>query len=440
MMKNDNLYFIGIKGTGMAALAQICLNLGSNVSGSDIPRHLFTEDDLRKLNIPIFNFDKDNIKNGMKVIIGNAFDQENPEVRAAIENETVETFTYHEFIGELMQDYRSIAISGSHGKTTTTTLLKDMLASSKNTGYLIGDGRGFLKPEDEYFLLEACEYRRHFLAYQPEIAIMTNFEIDHVDYFKNEQDYLSAFEDFSKNIKELLIVWGDDPHFHKMNFHQKMISYGFSDKNDLHVKNMIKNRSNTVFDVYFKNEYIYTFDLPLVGDHMILNSLAVIAVGIYENMELSTVEQGLKNFKGALRRFVIEEGKENVYIDDYAHHPTEINVTIQAAKTRYPDKKIVAVFKGYRVSRLSYFLDDFAKSLMQADEVCLCPLNSVNDFEEGVEFEIEDLQAAIPGSFIVDNDEEGLDILEGFGPAVYVFMSPKDIYELKDALKERYND
>lgn len=439
-MKNKTIYFIGIKGTGMASLAKISKQLGNMVMGSDIDRHFFTEDGLHELDIPIFNFSKDNIPEDSIVIIGNAFKDDNVEVIQAKSMDSVTTYSYHEYLGELMKSYRSIGISGSHGKTTTTTLLADMLKYSKQTGFLIGDGNGTLSPNDEYFLVEACEYRRHFLAYYPEIAIMTNFEIDHVDYFKSEADYLSSFEEFSANVKELVIVWGDDPHFENMTFHQKVMTYGFSNKNDLYVKNMVKEREHTMFDVVYKGEIIHHFDLPIVGDHMVLNALSTIAVAIYEGIDLKLAELGLQNFTGALRRFVVDEGKENVYIDDYAHHPTEIDVTLKAAKTRYPDRKIIAVFKGYRVGRLEYFAKEFASSLGQADEVCLCPLNSIDDFEEGVEMDVEDLQKMIPGSHLVDVDEESLDLLESFGPAVYVFMSAKDIYLLSDALKIRYND
>lgn len=439
-MTSKTVYFIGIKGSGMASLALILKSLGNTVMGSDLEQHFFTEDSLRKLDIPIFPFAKGNIPEDSIVIIGNAFKDDNIEVSQAKSMKSVDTYSYHEYLGKLMKSYRSIAVSGSHGKTTTTTLLTDMLAHSKKTGYLIGDGNGALQADDEYFVVEACEYYRHFLEYYPAIGIMTNFELDHVDYFKSEEDYLLSFEEFAKNISELLIVWGDDPHFESMNLGNKVLSYGFSEKNDLYATNMEKLRERTIFDVYYKDEMIHRFDLPIVGDHMVLNALSTIAVGLHEKMEPSEIEAGLQTFKGAARRFVVEEGKENVYIDDYAHHPTEIDVTIKAAKTRYPDRKIIAVFKGYRVGRLQYFANQFASSLGQADEVCLCPLNSVDDFEEGVDMTVDDLQKMIPGSHLVDVDEKSLDLLESFGPAVYVFMSAKDVYVLRDALKTRYND
>lgn len=439
MKKNETVYFIGIKGTGMASMARICHQLGYDVLGSDIDRHFFTEDALREINIPILSFNKDNIKDGMTVIIGNAFGDDHEEVVAAHENPTVETYRYHEYLGKLMEGYRSIAVSGSHGKTTTTTLLRDMLSESKDVGYLIGDGRGELIPNDEYFAVEACEFRRHFLAYKPKVAIMTNFEIDHVDYFKDVRDYLSAYEAFADNVEELLVIWGDDPHYKELNLNHKIWTYGFNEGNNFIATNMEKLTDRTRFDVIQDGVNIGRFDLPIVGDHMVLDALSVIAVGVYENIDVAMIEKGLQSFKGAKRRYVVDEDATNVYIDDYAHHPTEVRVTLEATRTRYPNRKIVAIFKPHRVGRVHYFVDEFASALSIADEVYLCPFTSIDDQEEGIDIDITYLQDRIPNSKIVELNDHDLDLLASHAPAVYVFMSSKDIYDLKDALKMRFN-
>lgn len=439
-MKNRTLFFVGIKGTGMAALARICYKLGYEVKGSDIDNHFFTEDELRLLEIPIVDFSAINIQDNMTVILGNAFDDSHVEVKAAKENDTVTVYRYHDFLSKLMKDHRSIAVSGSHGKTTTTTLLRDMLSYTKETGYLIGDGRGDLMPDDEYFVVEACEYRGHFLSYHPDVAIMTNFEIDHVDFFKSEAQYLEVFEEFSKNVKELLIIWGDDPHFKDMKFHQKVWTYGFNEAHTVSAQNVIQTTQHSEFDVYYNQVFYAHFKLPIVGNHMILDALSVIAVGIYDGIESIDIERGLNQFKGAKRRFVIEEGKENIYIDDYAHHPSEVKVTIEATRTRYPDKKIVAIFKPHRVGRVYYFADKFAETLSMADEVCLMPFTSIDDKEEGIDIDIYFLKDMIKGAHVVEEDDESVDLLESFAPCVYLFMSSKDIYDFKDLVKKRFND
>lgn len=437
-MKNRNVHFIGIKGAGMAALARICYKLGYEVSGSDLDKYIFTQDELEKLEIPIYAFDPKNIEDKAMVVIGNAFDNEHVEVKAALENEDVKTYRYHEFLGTLLKDYRSVAVSGTHGKTTTTSLLRDMLSYTKETGYLIGDGRGDLVPDDEYFAVEACEYKRHFLAYEPDIVIMTSFEIDHVDYFKSQRDFLDAFESFGKNAKELVIVWGDDPHFTDLTFDKEILTYGFDEKNDVVAKNVENDVSHTQFDLYFKDQFIYRFNLPIVGDHMVLDALAVIAVGLYDGIEAVDMEAGLQMFKGAKRRFAISQDESNIYIDDYAHHPTEIAVTLDAARKRYPDKEITAIFKPHRVGRLAHFGEQFADALKKADRVFLSPFTSIDDFEDGIDIDITYLQEMVPGSFIIENNEADIDLLAQGAPGVFVFMSSKDIYDLSDALKKRF--
>lgn len=439
-MKNRRLHFIGIKGTGMAALARICYKLGYDVQGSDIETHFFTEDALRDLGIAILDFSTDNIHEGSTVVIGNAFGDDHVEVVAARNDASVRSLRYHDFLGEIMNGYRTIAVSGSHGKTTTTTLLRDMLSYTKETGYLIGDGRGDLVADDEYFAVEACEFRRHFLSYHPDVAIMTNFEIDHVDYFKSEADYLLAFEEFSQNVKELLVVWGDDPHFKDMTFSPKVWTYGFELTNDVYAINIEQDTETSSFDVYHQEKFVKRFVLPIVGDHMILDALAVIAVGIYEGIEADDIESGLMQFSGAKRRYVVERGSENVYIDDYAHHPTEIGVTLDATRTRFPGQNVVAIFKPHRVGRVAYFGDQFADALKKADHVFLNPFTSIDDQEEGIDIDITYLQDKIAGSEVIELDDRGLDLLAALSPAVYVFMSSKDIYDLKDALKMRFND
>lgn len=437
-MKNRAIHFIGIKGAGMAALARICYKLGYEVSGSDLSKYIFTEDELIKLEIPIYDFNTKNIKDGMDVVIGNAFADDHIEVQAALENETVSTYRYHDFLGSLLKDYRSVAVSGTHGKTTTTALLRDMLSYTKETGYLIGDGRGDLVPDDEYFAIEACEYKRHFLAYQPDIAIMTSFELDHVDYFKSQRDFLDAFESFAKNAKELVIVWGDDPHFKDLQWHTPILTYGFEADNDLVAKNIENDVSHTQFDIYYKDQFMHRFKLPIVGDHMVLDAMAVIAVGIYDGIEAVDMEMGLQQFKGAKRRFAITSDDTNTYIDDYAHHPTEIAVTLDAARKRYPNQTITAIFKPHRVGRLAHFGESFAEALKKADHVFLSPFTSIDDFEEGIDIDIDYLQDMVPGSQIIENKPEDIDQLAQCAPGVFVFMSSKDIYDLSDALKKKF--
>lgn len=430
-------YFIGIKGTGMSSLACMLKDLGNEVSGSDLSKHFFTEVGLNERNIPIYDFDPNNIKDGMHVIIGNAFLEDFPEVIAARNNPTCICARYHEFLGEFLKNYHLISIAGSHGKTTTTGMISSVMNLYKKTGYLIGDGTGHLESDTEYFCLESDEFRRHFLAYHPEYAIVTNVEIDHVDYFKDEADYRSSYEEFAKNVTKAMVIYGEDEQARKLNLgNTKVYWYGLEEKDDIYAKNVKETSTGMEYDVYFEGNFFAHFSTPLVGHHLLLNSLAVIGVSILEGIPAELIEEGLSHFKGVKRRFVVEEHNDNIYIDDYAHHPTEVGVTIDTARLRFPDKKLVAVFKPHRASRVKYFADDFKKQLEKADKVYLCDFTSIDDKQDGTDIDITYLQKMIPNSVVITEDEKGAEILAQEQPACFLFMSSKDIYGLAEMVKK----
>lgn len=434
-------YFIGIKGTGMSALACILHDLGNEVAGSDLDKHFFTEEPLRQRNIRIDDFNPDNISDNMTVIIGNAFLEDFPQVVKARNNKTCTCYRYHEYLGEFMEGYNTICVAGSHGKTTTTGMLASMLNNSFPSGYLIGDGSGYVNSDTQYLCVEACEYRRHFLAYRPDYAIITNVEIDHVDYFKSEEDYARAYEEFSENVKKALVIYGDDSNTRNLKIAKEHYWYGLDPNNDdFYALNIKETSINMEFDVYFRQEFIYHFNLPFVGRHLLWNALGVIAIGVLEGLSGEKIEEGLSLFKGVKRRFVIEHHGDNVFVDDYAHHPTEVKITIEAAKKRFPDKKIVAIFKPHRVSRVYYFAKQFADALALADVVYLCDFTSIDDKEEGIDIDISYLQNLIPNSNILPENDEGAKLLAGEGPCCYLFMSSKDIYHLSDLVKRYQKD
>ncbi len=421
----------------MAALACMLKDLGNEVSGSDLEKHFFTEEGLRERNIPILSFDPNNIRDNMNIIVGNAFLEDFPEVITARNNPTCKVARYHEFVGEFIKPYHTIAIAGSHGKTTTTGIVSSMMQKKGNTGWLIGDGEGHIDEGTKYFCLEADEFRRHFIAYYPEYAIITNIEIDHVDYFKDDADYRSAYEEFSSHVSKALIVYGDDEEVRKCHFDssKKVYFYGLKDEDDIQAKNVIEDSTHIEFDLYFEKERFGHFTFPFVGHHLLLNSLASIGVGILEGMTVSQIEEGISNFHGVKRRFVVEEHNENIYIDDYAHHPTEVGVTIDTARKRFPDQKLVVVFKPHRASRVLYFADDFAKQLSKADKVYLLDFTSIDDKQDGTNIDIHYLQDKIPGSIVLTEDEAGAKVLHHEKPAVFLFMSSKDIYFLANMVK-----
>ncbi len=437
-----NYYFIGIKGTGMAALACMLKDLGHEVSGSDLSRHFFTEEPLRDRNIPIYEFNPDNIHDNMHVIIGNAFLEDFPEVKAARNNTSCKCLRYHEFVGVFSENYHTIAASGSHGKTTTTGMLASMFSRCDETGWLIGDGSGHITKDTKYFCLEADEFRRHFLQYHPDYAIITNVDIDHVDYFKDDADYRSAYEEFSNNVRKGIVIWGEDSEARKLVLNPDVLHYWYGESEDCDIRavNISETTESMAYDVMFRGELFGHFELPFVGHHLLLNSLACIGVGMLEGMTPAQIEEGLSSFKGTKRRFVIERHKDNIYVDDYAHHPTEVSVTIDSARKRFPDRKLVAVFKPHRASRVLYFADDFARALKKADKVYLCDFTSIDDKQDGTDIDITYLQKRIEGSVILSEDAEGAGLLAKEKPAVFLFMSSKDIYWLAELVKNDESD
>lgn len=424
-------HFTGIKGSGMSSLAQILFDSGESVQGSDVETYYFTEQPLRERNIKILKFDPDNIQPGMTVIAGNAFSDSHPEIVRA--NELgVEVIRYHKFLGEYIKKFTSIAITGAHGKTSTTGLTSHVIGGFKPTSYLIGDGTGSGKKDASYFVMEACEYRRHFLAYHPDYAVMTNIDFDHPDYFSGIDDVFSAFQELALQVKKAIIACGDDHYLQKIRANVPVIYYGLGERNDVIAKNIEKSTEGTSFEVYIRNEYYDRFFIPLYGDHAILNSLAVIALCHYEGIPANVIKEKLKTFKGVKRRFTETIIGNNVLVDDYAHHPTEINATIQSARQKYPDREIVAIFQPHTFSRTETFLQQFADSLKNADSVYLCEIFS-SAREQNGRLTIEDLAAIIDGSEILH--AETIDKLNKHQNAVFLFMGAGDVNKFQKAFE-----
>ena len=426
-------HFVGIKGSGMSSLAQIMHDLGHEVQGSDREKYVFTEGALRNKGIKILPFDVENIKEGMVVIQGNAFSDNHEEIVKAHELK-LDVIKYHDFLGHVINQYTSVAVTGAHGKTSTTGLLSHVMNGDKKTSFLIGDGTGMGLPGSDYFAFEACEYRRHFLSYHPDYAIMTNIDFDHPDYFKNIEDVYDAFQDMAHNVKKAIIAWGDDDYLRKLEAGVPIYYYGFKETDDIYAKNIQITEKGTQFDVYTNGEFYDQFLSPQFGDHNILNALSVIAISYLEKMNVDNIKDALVTFGGVKRRFNETKVSNQVLVDDYAHHPREISATIESARKKYPQKEVVAVFQPHTFSRTQAFLDEFASSLSKADRVFLCEIfGSIR--ENTGELTIQDLIERIDGSSLID--ENSIDILKEFDNAVILFMGAGDIQKLLKAYLEK---
>ena len=370
-MENTVYHFVGIKGTGMSALALILKDLGYEVQGSDIDKYTFTQRGLEQAGIKILPFDEANIHEGLTIVKGNAFNDDQVEIKKANDMHLT-VITYPELVGKLVSDYTSIGIAGSHGKTSTTGLLAHTLSGIAKTSYLIGDGTGKGIKDAKFFVFEADEYRRHFLAYSPDYLIITNIDFDHPDYFFGGiNDVVDAFESEARKTKKGIFIWGEDKHAKTIKADAPIYTYGLNESDYIRATNIKRTVKGSSFDVSINGENIGNFQVPLFGEHNVLNSLAVIGVGHMEKLDHALINRELQTFSGVKRRFSEKKVADQVIIDDYAHHPQEIKATIDAARQKYPDKKIIAVFQPHTYTRTLALMDDFAKSLDLADEVYL---------------------------------------------------------------------
>ncbi|WP_338232433.1 UDP-N-acetylmuramate--L-alanine ligase [Companilactobacillus muriivasis] len=433
-MENTVYHFVGIKGTGMSALALILKDLGYEVQGSDIDKYTFTQRGLEQAGIKILPFDADNIHEGLTIVKGNAFSDDQVEIKKANDMH-LSVITYPELVGKLVDGYTSIGIAGSHGKTSTTGLLAHTLSGIAKTSYLIGDGTGKGIKDAKFFVFEADEYRRHFLAYSPDYLIITNIDFDHPDYFFGGiNDVVDAFESEARKTKKGIFIWGEDAHAKTIKADAPIYTYGLAESDYIRATNIKRTVKGSSFDVTINGEDIGNFQVPLFGEHNVLNSLAVIGVGHMEKLDHALINRELQTFSGVKRRFSEKKVADQVIIDDYAHHPQEIKATIDAARQKYPDKKIVAVFQPHTYTRTLALMDDFAKSLDLADEVYLTNIfGSIREAHGDITS--KDLGDKIhKGGQVITLDD--LSPLLDYHNTVMIFMGAGDVQKYETAYEQ----
>ena len=424
-------YCIGIKGSGMATLANLLHDLGNTVSGyDDVKEYKFTQEGLDKRNIAIYYDGNHEIEEGTIVTYSKAFREDHPEL-VRMRNLGLEIKAYNEIIGELTDSFETISVSGTHGKTTTSSLVSHVLNNTFGCNYFIGDGSGHANKENKLFVIESDEFNRHFLAYKPTYSIITNIELEHTECYKDIEDIISTFEKFSYNTKKGLIVCGDNENIRKINFDKEVIFYGFDEDNDVVAKNVTFSENGASFDCFINKELYEHFDLPLYGTHMVLNALACITICSKLGVGKEEIHSLLKTFKNAKRRFAEETFGSIVTIDDYAHHPTEIKVTLEAARQKYPNKELVVLFKPNTYSRTEAFYKEFSEAMNIADKQYLTEIdcNRERDIDyPGVSSKLI-LDGLNNGEMISEEDVEKLLVHKD---AVICFMSCASISHLKE--------
>lgn len=375
-------YCIGIKGTGMSTLAQILHDLGNKVSGYDDARgHKFTQDGLEARGIEIFydhdhEIDKDTI-----VTYSVAFKSDHPELMRVKElGLTVKK--YNEIMADVISQFDTIGVSGTHGKTSTSSMIKHILENTIGCNYFIGAGDGKATKDNKYYVVESDEFNRHFSAYHPAYAIITNIEAEHLECYKDVNDIRETFEIFANNTSKLVIANGDNEEVRKINYKTPVKFYGFNEDNDIVIKNMVLGQTGSSFDLVINGEMYGHFDIPLYGKHMVANAAAAITICNDIGISKEKIEELLKSFKNAKRRFAEDKVGDTIIIDDYAHHPTEIKVTLEAVRQKYPNKRLVVVFAPNTYSRTKDFTEEFVEAFNIADMAYLTEIDCNREKQE----------------------------------------------------------
>ena len=375
-------HFVGIGGSGMSGIAKVIAARGGTVSGSDIHESAAL-DGLRSQGIKIFiGHNESNIEGADLLVRSSAIPDSNPEIVAA-KAQQIRILGRAQALAELLFDRRSVAIAGTHGKTTTTSMLTVALqrsgldpsfaigASIKNSGTNAHHGSG------DIFVVEADESDGSFTSYRPTGAVITNIEHDHVDNFKNLTEIDQLFMDFASTVSEFLVVCSDDPGVQRLinNLQDspvKLITYGSSGDPDYLINRVVLNPKNSLARVTAKGRVLGELNLSVPGAHNLLNSLGALAAAIELGAPIQSAIEGLNSFTGARRRFEIKGAVNGVtVVDDYGHHPTEIKATLETATRYVGTGRVIVIYQPHRFSRTQAFLDQFAEQLSKADHTYL---------------------------------------------------------------------
>ena len=383
-----NIHFVGVGGSGMSGIAEVLVNLKYTVSGSDIADSPVTNR-LRAAGVKvIIGHHVDNIKDTDVVVVSSAIDESNPEVSGAIEN-AIPVIPRAEMLGELMRFQQGIAVAGTHGKTTTTSLVSAILiAGGLDPTFVVGGlinsaGVNAKLGAGDYLVAEADESDASFLNLKPEMAVVTNIDKDHMVTYQGDLGTLKkTFVAFLQNLPfyGLAVLCEDDQNVQSIRdqIHKPVLTYGFAQTADFRAYDVSQSGTRMSFKVSRpKNKEDLSIELAIPGDHNVLNALAAIVIASHLDVDDAAIVSGLSEFQGIARRFQIFgdvnfNGKQVTMVDDYAHHPVELNATLTAARGCWPDRRIIAVFQPHRYSRTYDLFDDFVQVLAEQQDLLLC--------------------------------------------------------------------
>lgn len=386
-----HIHFIGIGGISMSGLAEILSEEHFTVQGSDARESELTRH-LEEIGITVFYGQRaSNITDDINLVVYTAaIAEDNPEF-AAVRAKGIPMISRAELLGQIMDNYRrSIAVSGTHGKTTTTSMISQILLTANadptvTVGGILKAIHGNLRVgKSDVFISEACEYTNSFLHFYPKYSIILNVEAEHLDFFKDIWDIRHSFRQFAKNTKDdgVIIINGEIENYRELTcgLAPRVITFGLNESCDYYPKDVsFDARACATFTAVYRGCEMMTVSLGVPGIHNVSNALAAIALAVEMKISRTDILKGLLAFGGANRRFEYKGAVDGItVIDDYAHHPTEIRATLNAAKN-YPHKRLVLVFQPHTYSRTKAFLNDFADVLSMADVVVLADIYAARE-------------------------------------------------------------
>jgi UDP-N-acetylmuramate--alanine ligase len=383
------IHLIGIGGSGMSGLALVLKNLGFEISGSDINKTALTEF-LKEKGIKVYyEHSEKNIKNADVVIYSSAIPPSNPELVYA-KNLGIPVIPRAEMLGELMRIKYSIAVSGTHGKTTTTSLIAHILELAKKDPTVIIGGRilsmnsGAKLGKGDYLVCEADESDKSFLMLFPTIAVVTNIEPEHLDYYGDLTSLKNAFLEFLNKVPffGFCVINEDDSNLKEIKnlIKRRVLSFGFSNEADYQIKNIKLHKDFSSFEIFKGNEKWISIKIPLLGIHNVFNATAAVVVASELGIKKTKIKKSLESFEGIERRLE-KKGEKNgvIFYDDYAHHPTEIKMTLKALRQRYPTNRIIAIFQPHRYTRTFYLWESFGEAFREADITVITEIYPANE-------------------------------------------------------------
>jgi UDP-N-acetylmuramate--alanine ligase len=394
--RNYHIHFVGIGGIGMSGIAELLINLGYTVSGSDLKLSPITQR-LEKKGARIFQGHAKNQIQGANVIVtSTAISEKNPEVIQARQM-VIPIIPRAEMLAELMRMKYSIAVSGAHGKTSTTAMISQILnTAGLDPTVIIG---GLLQEMDtnalhgkgDFIVAEADESDGSFLKYSPSIAAVTNIDLEHLEFYRDIEHIKDTFVQFINSVPfyGLAILCLDNEHVQDIlpRIHVRYLTFGMSAQSDLQAMDISFKDGKSKFSVVYQNKTLGQINLNIAGQHNISNALAAIATGLELKIAFSTIKEALEKIKGVKRRLEIKGEKKKILVmDDYGHHPTEIMATLTAVRESYPAKRLVVVFQPHRYTRTKALFDEFARSFYQSATLIMLPIYAASEAPiEGVD-------------------------------------------------------